>query len=139
MTTTQPEETREPVTDLLVNMFMRQLGHKAGYDEIYRARGLDPVPQGGWGNLNDPRLQAELRSTAGFVVEELYEAINLLKNKPWAKTFRTTDADAFYEELADAWHFWLEFMILAGMTPEVIAKHYFGKSQVNDRRREEGY
>lgn len=130
---------REQITDLLVNMFLRQVGHKMEYDKIYRARGLDPVPQSGWGNLNDPRLQLEIRTTFAYLVEELMEAINLLKNKPWKQTPRSTDPEAFYKELADAWHFWLELMILCGMTPDKIQKYYFLEAQKNDTRRAEGY
>lgn len=136
--TPQAEES-VVVTDLLVNMFYRQLQHKREYDEIYKARGLDPVPVGGWGNLNDPRLQMEIRSTAAYVIEEMMEAIGLLKNKPWKQTPKSTDPDTFYKEMADAWHFWLELMILIGMTPEVIAKYYFTVAESNDTRRSEGY
>lgn len=129
----------EPVTDLLVNMFLRQLGHKAEYDNIYRAKGLSPAPPEMWGNLNHPQLQAEIRATAGFVIEELMEAIGLLKNKPWKQTARQTDPDTFYKELADAWHFFLELMIITGMMPDVIARYYFTVSESNDERRASGY
>jgi hypothetical protein len=134
-----PEEEPQQVTDLLVNMFLRQLGHRKEYDQIYAARGLLKPPVTQAGNLNNPLVQAEMRELAGYVTEELYEAICQLKNKPWAQTARSTDSDDFYKELADAWHFWLEFMIFAGMTPDVIAKYYFQKSVVNDDRRASGY
>lgn len=139
MTTTQPEETREPVTDLLVNMFMRQASHRVEYDEIYRRRGLNPPSQGQWGNIQNPQVQAAIREAFAYAVEEGYEAIGLLKNKPWKQSFRETDPDEFYKELADMWHFLLETMIYAGMTPEVIAKYYFQIAESNDKRREEGY
>lgn len=129
----------QPITDLLVNMFLRQAGHKAEYDNIYRAKGLNPVPPSEWGNLNSPALQLELRTTAAYMMEELFEAINLLKNKPWKQTPRETDPDLFYKELADFWHFMLEFMILAGMMPDKVAKYYFGVAASNDERRETGY
>lgn len=134
------QELESPAaTDLLVNMFLRQLGHKLEYDKLYRAKGLDPCAQGEWGNLNNPRLQLEIRTTFAYLTEELMEAINLLKNKPWKQTPRETDPDAFYSELADAWHFWLELMILCGMTPDVVAKYYFKEAAKNDARRETGY
>jgi hypothetical protein len=132
-----PEE--EPVTDLLVNMFLRQLGHRQEYDRIYAARGLLKPPVTQAGNLNNPLVQAEMRELAGYVTEELYEAICKLKNKPWVQTARSTDPEDFYQELADTWHFWIEFMIFAGMTPDKIAQYYFAKSEVNDQRRAEGY
>lgn len=125
--------------DYLTAMFAKQLAHKQQYDVIYRAKGLDPVAPGGWGNLNDPRVQAELRTTAVYMMEELFEGINLLKNKPWKQTPRETDHELFYKEMADFWHFLLEFMIIAGMTPERIVKYYFMEAKKNDERRESGY
>lgn len=136
----QPEnEQQEPIRDLLVNMMLKQAHHKMEYDKIYRAKGLDPVPPHGWGNLNDPRLQLEIRQTFAYLTEELMEAINLLKNKPWRQTARETDPEAFYKELADAWHFWLELNLICGMTPELIAKYYFGEAAKNDERRASNY
>lgn len=137
--TTPTEEQGEPITDLLINMFIRQAGHRVQYDEIYRRRGLNPPAQGQWGNLNNPDVQAAIRETLAYCVEEAYEAIGLLKNKPWKQSFVATDIDAFYKEFADAWHFWLEANILAGMTPDIIAKYYFDMAQKNDERRENGY
>lgn len=129
----------QPVTDLLVNMYLRQLGHMREYDDISRAKGLRTLVPQDWGNLSDPRVQAKLRELGGYVVEELYEAINHLKNKPWKQTARETDAPAFYKEVADAWHFWLEFMIVAGMMPPEVAHFYFTIAESNDDRRVSGY
>jgi hypothetical protein len=100
---------------------------------------MNPVPPHEYGNLNSPAVQLELRTTAAYMLEELFEAINLLKNKPWKQTPRETDSDEFYKELADFWHFLLEFMIIAGMSPERIQKYYFGVAESNDQRRETGY
>lgn len=129
----------QEVHDLLVNMFMRQMGHKQEYDKIYRAKGLSILDPSQYGNLNHPAVQAEIRSTFAFLVEELMEAINLLKNKPWKQTARETDPELFYKELADAWHFWLELMIVAGMGPDKVARYYFGEAKKNDDRRASGY
>jgi len=134
----QPE-TMMVEQDLLVNMFMQQARHRVAYDEIYRRRGLNPPSQGQWGNIQNPDVQAAIREALAYAVEEAYEAVGLLKNKPWKETFRETDPDEFYNELADAWHFWLEVMIYAGMTPDLIAKHYFKMAEKNEQRREEGY
>lgn len=142
MTTTEEPKQPEEVLlekDLLVNMFMRQMNHRSEYDKIYRAKGLTPPSPGDWGNLNAPHIQAEIRMTFAFLTEEIMEAIGLLKNKPWKQTPRETDPEQFYKELGDAWHFWLELMIMAGMTPDLIAKYYFGEAEKNDKRRAEGY
>jgi hypothetical protein len=125
--------------DILINMLIRQLSHMQDYNKIYSARGHSVIDPSDYGRINDPRVQRAIRETAGYFVEELYEAINKLKNKPWKQTFRETDRDEFYEEIADAWHFWLEFIILCGMDPNAIQKFYYGKAEINDQRKTEGY
>lgn len=125
------------IQDLLVNMFMRQYGHMQAYDGIYRAKGLPTTNE--YGNVNNPAVQAKIRESLGYAVEEAYEAVNLLKNKPWKQSFRETDIEEFHKELADAWHFWLEMMIYAGMTPDLVQKYYFGVAESNDQRRAQGY
>jgi len=149
MTTTLPNHQPDPQPaegdtvqveqDLLVNMFLQQMRHRVEYDKIYRAKGLNPPSQGEWGNLNSPQIQAAIREAFAYAVEEGYEAIGLLKNKPWKQTPRETDPHEFFKEFADAWHFWLEAMIFAGMTPDLIAKYYWGESKKNEQRRAEGY
>lgn len=135
----QPVPVPQEIHDLLLNMFVRQMGHKQEYDKIYRAKGLSTLDPSQYGNLSHPDVQAEIRSTFAFLVEELMEAINLLKNKPWRQDARETDPEMFYEEFADAWHFWIELMIIAGMGPDKVARYYFGKAEVNDERRASGY
>lgn len=132
-------DSPEPINDLLVNMYVKQLSHMQKYAQLYMSKGLTPVMPGEFGNINNPKVQAAIRETAGYFVEELYEAINLLKNKPWAQSTRSTNQSDFYEELADAWHFWLELLILCGMGPQEVQSHYFKKAATNDERRENGY
>jgi hypothetical protein len=133
------EQERPAITDLLVNMFIKQAQHVSEYNEIYRKRGHIAIDPRDFGNINDPRVQLKIRETAGFLVEELYEAVNLLKNKPWKQTLRDTDPDEFYGELADAWHFWLELMIYSGMMPAEVQRYYFKIAKSNETRRETGY
>jgi hypothetical protein len=127
------------ITDLLVNMFIQQVQHAGEYDKILRAKGIIPLSEALWGNLSHPDTQAKLREFAGYITEELYEGINLLKNKPWKQTYKETDHDEFYKEMGDFWHFVLEFMMYAGMMPDQIQKYYFGMAQKNIERRAEGY
>lgn len=147
MTTTDPmhaeihdgEGNVTQIKDLLTNMFLRQLTHMAAYDKIYNAKGLSTIPSSMFGNLNNPLVQAKIRESVVYLMEEVFEAVNLLKNKPWKETPRETDPEVFYKELADAWHFWLELMIYAGMTPDKVASYYFQIAESNDQRRAEGY
>lgn len=125
------------VTDLLVNMFFRQMAHVQQYGPSATAFG--GLPRELWGNLDHPQVQATLREFAGYITEELYEGVNLLKNKPWKHTPKTTDPGEFYKEMGDFWHFVVEFMIYAGMTPDKVQKFYFQMAEKNDDRRKEGY
>ena len=124
------------VPDILSTMFTQQLKHMQAYAQINEEAQLPPEKRG---KLDDRQTQAALREFASYTVEELYEAINNLKNKPWKQTDRPTDQDKFFEELADAWHFFIEFHILAGINPTDVFKHYFRKSLINEQRQISGY
>jgi hypothetical protein len=136
---TAEDGTKHTVTDLLMNMYFRQLGHAGEYDKILRAKGITPLDQALWGNLSHPDVQAKLREFAGYITEEMYEGINLLKNKPWKQRFVETDPAEFYKEMGDFWHFVVEFMLYAGMGPDRVQEFYFGMARKNDDRRKEGY
>ena len=87
------------VPDILATMFAQQQEHMREYSDIqHTTPKIDPHQ---WGDIQSPLVQAKIRESAGYTVEELYEAVNLLKNKPWKQSFRTTDRDAFLEELGD--------------------------------------
>lgn len=124
------------VPDILSTMFTQQLKHMQAYAQINEEAQLPPEQ---WGKLDSRQTQASLREFASYTVEELYEAINNLKNKPWKQTDRPTDQDKFFEELADMWHFLIEFHILAGINPTDVFKHYFRKSLINEQRQISGY
>lgn len=124
------------IPDILETMFAKQLEHMQAYAQINEEAQLPPHL---WGDLHHRRTQASIREFASYTVEELYEAINHLKNKPWKQTDKNTDVAAFHEELADAWHFWIELHILAGISPLDIFKSYFQKALINNQRQQNGY
>lgn len=127
------------VPDLLSTMFLKQEQHMEAYGAISHT---NPVPaMSDYGKLDNPVIQSKVREYAGYTVEELIgEAISgHLKNKPWKQTFKPVDRDAFLEELADAWHFFIEMHIYAGVSPEDVFKAYFKKALENDNRRATGY
>lgn len=127
----QPDE----VPDILSTMFAQQRKHMQAYSLI----GHEPVEPHLHGCINNREVQAALREFASYTVEELYEAINLLKNRPWKQTDSPTSPEEFKEELADAWHFFIELHILAGIDPVEVFKLYFRKSLVNEHRQQTGY
>lgn len=124
----------DDMPDLLCTMYTQQRIHLDNYASDSTAQVM-----AGIGDINHPVIQAKLREFASYTVEELYEAINHLKNKPWKKTYVETDRGAFIEEIADAFHFFLEFLIFAGITPEVLFRAYFAKTLTNIERQRTGY
>lgn len=125
--------------DLLATIFAGQRQLMEEYDEIERRNGaVVPRPEF-FGQLDAREVQIRLKDLAWRVTEEISEATNTLKNKPWKQTFVATDVAHFEEEVADALHFFVEFLITAGFTPETIFKVYFKKFAVNQFRQESKY
>lgn len=122
--------------DMLGYMMAKQEEHARAYLEIEKDRRATcdcPV------NLDDPLGQDTIKDFAYRIVEELSEATNCLKMKPWTQTHILTDRDHFLEELSDALHFFLELLVLVGLSAEDVFKLYLLKSRVNEFRRESGY
>lgn len=126
----------DDVPDMLATMFAHQESQLLQYTASDPKEYLDPDL---WGVLENRNTQAAIRENSGYVVEELMEAVGLLKNKPWRKSNLDVDKFAYIEELADVWHFLIQTMIISGFTPLDIFQAYFEKASINERRRESGY
>lgn len=70
--------------------------------------------------------------------DELHEALNEMSWKPWAKAEYFND-DRVQQELVDAWHFFMNLMIISGMDAEKLHLRYLAKREVNIKRQEDGY
>ena len=138
MSTVRRDSGGRPV-DMLATIFAGQHQLMETYEEIERRNGCVVVRPEYFGAVDDRQVQMRLKDLAYRVIEELSEATNTLKNKPWKQTFVATDVDHFQEEIADALHFFVEFLITAGMTAEDIFKMYFRKHAVNQFRQESKY
>lgn len=125
----------ENVPDILSTMFTQQANHMAAYDSLQGTHTRTADVYG----LEDRKVQAGIREFAGYTTEEMYEAINHLKNKPWKQTDKLVNRDEFLEELADAWHFFIEMHIIAGVTAHEVFMAYFAKTITNNERRASGY
>jgi hypothetical protein len=124
---------------MLQDIFDHQLElmHKVHARE--RVNGL-PVPMPDqYGTIDRRDTQLYLKHIAWCVVEELGEAMNELKNRPWKATFTQTDRPAYYEELVDVVHFMVELLIASGMKAEDLHQMYLGKHAENMSRQERGY
>jgi len=120
--------------DMLVNIYKRQKELMDKYREIEGRPNDEEI------NLHTKEGQRWLKDMAWRIVEELGEAMNCLKNKPWKQTEIRTDENHYLEELADAFHFFIELCILSGLTnPEELYILYFKKSEVNKFRQRSKY
>lgn len=130
-------ETEAPEDgDWLQNIFNRQQELEDIYEPIEASNGFPSPPSR---DLNDYARQRYLKDSAYRIVEEISEATNVLKNKPWKVTPVITDEMHYYEEMADAFHFFIRWAIKSGLTAEGLYRLYFKKSEVNKFRQESNY
>jgi hypothetical protein len=125
-----------PPGDLLKWIFARQQELMEKYHPLEQAKGVDahaPV------DLHTCRGQQRLKDLTYRCIEELAEATGCLKNRPWKQTEVETDVDHFLEELADAFHFFIELCLAVGLDAEGLTKLYFKKSMVNEFRQRSQY
>lgn len=137
MVNTKDIETEAPEDgDMLENIFARQAELKDKYEPIEQANGRTrPASR----DLDDYAYQRYIKEGAYRIVEELSEATNCLKNKPWKQTPVLTDRDHYFEEISDALHFFVEFCQDSGLSAKDLYRLYFKKSEVNKFRQESKY
>lgn len=122
--------------DWLQNIFDRQQELEDKYEPIEAANGF---PRPASTSLDDYGRQRYIKDGTYRCVEEIAEATNCLKNKPWKTTPVATDQMHYYEEMADAFHFFIRWCIISGVTAEGLYKLYFKKSEVNKFRQRSNY
>jgi hypothetical protein len=122
---------------LLRAMFEKQKELHEKYVPIESAKGiltsLGPV------DINTCHGQQIIKDFFWRITEELGEAANCLKNKPWKQTEILTDEEHFKEEVIDALHFFIEALILMGFDAESLYQYYFKKNKVNQFRQRSKY
>lgn len=72
------------------------------------------------------------------LADELHEALGEMGWKPWATSKHFNEA-AVQGELIDAWHFFMNLIILSGMDPEEMFEKYMAKHKKNQQRQIDGY
>tara|TARA_B100000073_G_C23421062_1_gene447248 strand:- start:58 stop:435 length:378 start_codon:yes stop_codon:yes gene_type:complete len=92
-------------------------------------------------NISDKSSQTILRETALKGVEEMFEALQHLKN--W-KTHRETDVpeidrEEFLEEIVDAFNYFFSLMILIGVDVDEFYNAFNAKDEIIRRRLQKGY
>ena len=92
-------------------------------------------------NISEKSSQTILRETALKGVEEMFEALQHLKN--W-KTHRETDMpeidrEEFLEEIVDAFNYFFSLMILIGVDVDEFYNAFNSKDEIIRRRLQRGY
>ena len=128
-----------PEGDKLETIFDGQNQLIDKYHDIEAGRGALVIQRKDFGAIDSRFVQWRIKDLAYRTVEELSEATNCLKNKPWKQSEVMTDKEHFYEELADAFHFFIELCITAGMDAEDLALLYHKKNAVNKFRQRSKY
>lgn len=92
-------------------------------------------------NLTEKKSQQVLRDTALKGVEEMFEALQHLKNwKPHKKTeVDEFDREEFLEEIVDAFNYFLSLLVLTGVTADELFEAYCKKDEVIHNRLNTGY
>lgn len=106
-----PYDEKHALEDIF--MHQHELAHK--YLHIEKQNGLlqsDQIP----GDLHDRNVQARLKDMTWRSMEEVAEAM---------EAYQAGDMTHFYEEIADAFHFLVEKMLIAGYDPRYTLKEYF--------------
>lgn len=132
-------DVKIPEGDLLRLIFARQVELMVQYHDIEKERGALVVDHEDFGEIDHRFVQWRIKDLNARSIEELMEAMNCLKNKQWKQSEVATDKVHFYEELADAFHFFVELCITAGMDAEDLALMYLKKAEVNSFRQRSKY
>lgn len=133
-------EIELPEGDMLELIFERQVELMEQYYPIEKERGAIVVTPDMHGELDHRFVQWRLKDVIGErCTEEIYEALNCLRNKPWKQSEVETDREHYYEELADAFHFFVEGLITSGLTARQFFLLYYLKSEVNKFRQRSNY
>jgi len=90
-------------------------------------------------DLNTKEGQRYWKEILFCLTEELYEAANVLKNRPWVQTEYTVDYNHLYDELADSIWFFIALLQASGLDAEKTFEIFLRKWKVNNFRRESGY
>lgn len=104
------------------------------YHALERDNGSPVITSDMEGELDNRQVQARIHELFGYLVRELSEAMQELRLKPWKRTEIPTDYLAFVNEMGDAFHFFVELCITAGMTSDDLHRAYFRMHNKNNER-----
>ena len=88
--------------------------------------------------MTDEQKMEWVRNNVLALTDELHEVLGCTGWKPWA-TSNHLNVEQFKGEMVDAWHFFMNLMLVAGMTGDDLWNGYIEKSQRNYERQQNGY
>lgn len=88
--------------------------------------------------LDDAAKMEYLRTNFLALFNELNEAMDETGWKPWA-TSNHINYESYRSELVDAFHFFLNLLFTAGITPHEFFNKFMEKNDRNRQRQKEGY
>lgn len=97
-----------------------------------KSYGRDPA------NMTDEERAEWVRWNVLALEDELHEALGEIGWKPWA-TSRHLNREQFKNELVDAWHFFMNLLLCAGIDAEEFHAAYLVKAKKNAARMADGY
>jgi len=91
-------------------------------------------------HLTKDDLKDYVRTMVLATTDELHEALREIPWKPWSAAVFTADReDQYKDELVDAFHFFMNLMLIVDMTAEELFRRYLLKNGVNHGRIDDGY
>tara|TARA_Y100001972_G_C7404714_1_gene210197 strand:- start:56 stop:430 length:375 start_codon:yes stop_codon:yes gene_type:complete len=114
------------MSDMLSDMFKLRTQFMQAIKEKYPSSYPDwPV------DVSKKRSQKALRETALKGVEEMFEALQHLKNWKTHKQTgdRTFEREEFLEEMVDAFNYFFAMLVMIGVTPEELFAAYEEKNK----------
>ena len=92
-------------------------------------------------DIKKKESQQHLRDTALKGVEEMFEALQHLKNwKPHRETEVTEfDREEFLEEVVDAFNYFFSLLVLTGVSSDELFNAYTSKDSIIHKRLKTGY
>jgi hypothetical protein len=98
-----------------------------------RTYGADP------GDIEEPSERIQFaKDMILALTDELHEALGEIGWKPWA-TSRYFNEEEFKGEMVDAFHFFMNLCLVAGMDADELFERYQEKRTRNQKRQAEGY
>ena len=92
-------------------------------------------------DISQKQNQQLLRDTALKGVEEMFEALQHLKNwKPHRNTeIKDFDREEFLEEVVDAFNYFLSLLVMTGVSADELFEAYSKKDDIIHKRLKTGY